>query len=440
MTNPYRTIDSSSLDLFVFNGAETIAEPENDQGIMRFGSYERRSDNGGSPLGQENGRHRILFKNDRLGLQNAEEDDDLFCERSDGHIFSWNLADSLGELNKAYVGDPDETEKHDPYGSLIWNNRPFASQLELANVPFTSSYWMTRLFDISSDSSRNVFTPPIEEQSGTEARNYTAHFPHLLNFYADSISSGNGPSLHRVFDNLEVPSRFVGTESYVNPVSFANSAHEVSFGLAPPFDTISNYRYPGKININTVLHPAIWQSVMDYYSGASIGVTYDDWYKSRNGSGGLDFANPFRPGHAGNLVPPSANSIEEPANCGLFREDGSDPLFDYDPASAIPYADHERSAYFKYDMRQRMGNLVTNRSSVYAVWITVGYFEVDGNGQLKSHTSGPLRGQGYEVGAEDGTTRRHRGFFLVDRSIPVAFEPGKNHNVDRAVILKTIID
>jgi hypothetical protein len=29
---------------------------------------------------------------------------------------------------------------------------------------------------------------------------------------------------------------------------------------------------------------------------------------------------------------------------------------------------------------------------------------------------------------------------MVDRSIPVAFEPGVNHNVDRAVLVKSIIE
>ena len=72
--------------------------------------------------------------------------------------------------------------------------------------------------------------------------------------------------LHRVFDCLEVPSRFVGTESYVNPKTFVGSRHGLSFGLTAPFDTISNYRYPGKININTVLDQKVWQGLMQSYA------------------------------------------------------------------------------------------------------------------------------------------------------------------------------
>ena len=32
---------------------------------------------------------------------------------------------------------------------------------------------------------------PKEEDEDTEARNYTAHFPHLLNFYADKLDGGS---------------------------------------------------------------------------------------------------------------------------------------------------------------------------------------------------------------------------------------------------------
>ncbi len=128
----------------------------------------------------------------------------------------------------------------------------------------------------------------------------------------------------------------------------------------------------------------------------------------------------------------------DPVDCGLFRSAGNDeePLFDYDPAAKLPYNNDDRSAYFKYDMRQRLGNLVTTRSSVFAIWITVGYFEMDADGSLKTKADQT----GYEIGSESGQIQRHRGFFIVDRSIPVAFEPGKNHNVDRAVLVRSIIE
>jgi hypothetical protein len=74
------------------------------------------------------------------------------------------------------------------------------------------------------------------------------------------------------------------------------------------------------------------------------------------------------------------------------------------------------------------------------VWITVGYFEVE------PVMTGPdaTRPDGFRLGAEVGIDRgqikRHRAFYMIDRSIPVAFEPGENHNVDKAVILRRYVD
>ncbi|MFK7767710.1 MAG: hypothetical protein AB8B55_10855 [Mariniblastus sp.] len=449
-TNPYRTVDSSSMDLFVYNGAEPAVDPLNQAPtVMRFGTYERRSDDS-TFFGQTGSRHRLMFKNDRLGRQNAVEYSEDEFNGTDSHIFSWNFRESLGGLNAAYHDDeylsnhPDEQK---PFCWLTWNNRPFASQMELANVPFTSSYWMTRLFNIG-DSTRNVYQPPRDEDFETEARNYTAHFPHLLNFYADELESGgDAASLHRVFDYLEVPSRFVGTESYVNPTTFANDSHGVSYGLAAPFDKISNYRYPGKININTVLDPMVWNGLMGFYAtDDNHKVDYLTWDASRRGDSSVSqYGNPYRPAISNNRVPAAAGDVVNPADCGLFRanpDDDEEPLFDYNPNPSIGFADDNRAAYFKYDMRQRLGNLVTSRSSVFGVWVTVGYFEVNPDGGLKLRTGStdPRRGTGFEGGADTGEAIRHRGFFLVDRSVPVAFEPGKNHNVDRAVLVKTIND
>ena len=81
-------------------------------------------------------------------------------------------------------------------------------------------------------------------------------------------------------------------------------------------------------------------------------------------------------------------------------------------------------------MRQRLGNLATTRSSVFAIWITVGLFEVNPDGTVSDR----------ELGSDSGEVRRHRGFFVLDRSIPVAFEPGKNHNVERAIRVSSFLE
>jgi hypothetical protein len=73
----------------------------------------------------------------------------------------------------------------------------------------------------------------------------------------------------------------------------------------------------------------------------------------------------------------------------------------------------------------RLNNLATDQSNVFAVWITVGLFEVDGT----------TLGVGQEVGSDLGQVQRYRAFHVIDRSIPVQYEPGVLHNAMEAVTL-----
>jgi hypothetical protein len=61
---------------------------------------------------------------------------------------------------------------------------------------------------------------------------------------------------------------------------------------------------------------------------------------------------------------------------------------------------------------------------VFAVWVTIGFFDPDTD---------------QELGTDTGDVQRHRGFFIFDRSIPVAYETGKDHNVRDAIVLRRII-
>ena len=152
------------------------------------------------------------------------------------------------------------------------------------------------------------------------------------------------------------------------------------------------------------------------------------------------FSNPFRDAAALNPQGLNRNPIEST----IMRSDttggtpSNRPLFSSNSTNASTSA--VWSPHFRYQPLQRLSNLTTTRSNVYAIWITVGYFEVEhvGPGQPLIYPDGYRLGQ--ELGAERGEIRRHRGFYMVDRSIPVAFEPGENHNVDRAIMLRRFIE
>ena len=94
-----------------------------------------------------------------------------------------------------------------------------------------------------------------------------------------------------------------------------------------------------------------------------------------------------------------------------------------DTVKARPYADSERNPYYRYRGINRLSNLLTTRSNVYAVWMTVGFFEIDSNQKL-----------GPELGIENGEPQRSKSFMIIDRSLPLGYKKGINLNAQDAII------
>jgi hypothetical protein len=125
------------------------------------------------------------------------------------------------------------------------------------------------------------------------------------------------------------------------------------------------------------------------------------------------------------------------------------------------YYDGDRNPYNYYQPMSRLGNLVTNRSGVFGVWITVGYFEVekapDWN-DPNATTQAAVRAHfgddvslynrvypdgymlGRELGADTGDVRRPRGFYIIDRTEEVGFKPGEDLNVEKLIRLRRRIE
>jgi hypothetical protein len=139
-------------------------------------------------------------------------------------------------------------------------------------------------------------------------------------------------------------------------------------------------------------------------------------------------------------------AVGEPSPIPLFAE-----------KTATSSIDGARNSSMYYQPMTRLGNLVTNRSGVFAVWITVGYFEVErapdwnsDENKVQARCGGDINlynriyPDGYmlgrEVGSDTGDIRRPRGFYIIDRTEEVGFKPGEDLNVDKMIRLRRRIE
>jgi hypothetical protein len=88
--------------------------------------------------------------------------------------------------------------------------------------------------------------------------------------------------------------------------------------------------------------------------------------------------------------------------------------------------DNRQHPYWRSEQLQRIMNLTTPRTHQYAVWITIGFFEVKRQGDLGMFLYNPLAAfdiMGPEIGAANGKSTRYRSFCLVDRLQLTGFNP-----------------
>lgn len=576
--NPYLTVDSTPVDLTSFSGRSN----DDDFGVgaqagqqlqpltVMFATRQRGESNDDPDLSDA-----VQYNDAQLWKQEPRTKSvvDPGLPAVANHYFDKQLVHSLGYLNQylgaprqdsnppptapspVYQGAPDQ-----PFPWLTWLNRPYTSPLEVLLVPALRSskllacrednvpsnpagreyYRYFRIVDrdipdptdpTKTDADRVDQYNPILDPANPNYAPWKVAFPHLANMFhsrklAPAPAGPTAPELHRILEYICVPSPFVGTELQCNPVAMqGNPLHKYH----PPGQMISNYREPGKVNLNTVFSEAVWQGLLNlpvlriaptpnndengdgnpqndppdrlpllasgFDPSASVvddpdGIpnTGDELYdftlwdrlvQSRRGYGGtplgnplvLDpryptrFANPFRSFAGAHLVPIDTlqASVGREANATLLRkhpasglstpplpgEVADRPLFEiesvFDPTASptqpCNWNNTDRNPFFRYQHLMRLGNLVTTRSNVYAVWITLGYFEVEPAPGGVPSTWYPDGWQlGPELGSDTGEIRRHRLFFMVDRTIPVGFQRGRDLNVQNAVLVKRMIE
>lgn len=248
--------------------------------------------------------------------------------------------------------------------------------------------------------------------------------------------------------------------------------------LRPPFSFQPSLFRNGLINLNTIKNNQVYGALAYGFStdaeraivlgrsviGAPGGVTTggfgafrDTFLESRRGyalgaipippSGlqlrpGLDFRYPteiaglYETSAGADIAPILGTATDlrrEPIASTTLRQGiggVTRPLFQRDPTTVPVAGSPTRSVVHQQLGMTRLANLSSGQSNVFAVWITVGLFE------LNSATLSV----GQEVGADTGQIKRYRSFHIIDRSVPVKYEPGQANNAKAVVQHSRIID
>jgi hypothetical protein len=485
--NPYITVDWMPIDLTVFNGME-----DNDRQIRVRGQDEWIDPADPNPFAtapdeafesREKGDPRsgfqyVLFTGVAMPPRST-------ARAGGGEFFNVNMNHTLGFLNRVddpggmpwfaknpynasnppsspllmrilghYAASPEE-----PFPWYTWNNRPFVSHLELLQVPKTPSATAYLQFSPAMGKESRPNNDPVD---GSTPIDSLGVFTHLLNFHhsrapgsAAAANSNNYPDFSRLLDYVEVPSPYAGTRKWFNPANHVPNTVGVGVGYQNPFAYVSRFRDPGKVNLNTLHEGRVWEG-LTFRHPESL-MKWVEFQQSRRGAYTLAptlFANPYRSSASADLMPiirdprnPTTTLLDmrqQSADVSLLRRVGGSTntgVFEPTLTNLERYVDPDRSSHFHYEGAQRLGNLTTTHSNVYACWITVGYFELE---QARDPNSGQRVGEynrlGQEVGTDTGEVKRHRAFFMIDRSIPVGFEVGQNHNVDKCIVLRRYLE
>ena len=226
---------------------------------------------------------------------------------------------------------------------------------------------LVKNFTLDLNRSSYAFTPSTE-----------GNFEHLTNHFLsyDGVAIVPPGTLapaewHRLLDFVDVPSRFVGTDTLLNTRDFhADDPNDPSDTTEPfpgdyypyyaPFNRVSRFRDPGRVNINTIFDHRVWDALlygMDETTNSAIlsqlWQRYPTWpeiLQSRKGYGDavdivqLDpvgtyptfFANPFRSSSSSDFVPiPELKRVLPDTSADRFEVDVSLLRRDPTPPGAI---------------------------------------------------------------------------------------------------------
>jgi hypothetical protein len=183
-------------------------------------------------------------------------------------------------------------------------------------------------------------------------------------------------------------------------------------------------RIPGRVNLNTIWDPETFRALCDpqppnHFTMAEVNAIFERLLQQRTPAGVpgpgdrpfLSLATGFSRKDAADNPDPQHPNRDRGINDTLLRsaDPGADALPSGGPQAPRLFQVSGPHPYLQNQLLTKLFNQVTTRSNVFAVWLTVGFFEVT------DETARPVQ-LGAEVGRSEGRHLRHRMFAIVDRS------------------------
>jgi hypothetical protein len=290
----------------------------------------------------------------------------------------------------------------------------------------------------------------------------TATFPSFIDYAsydvnADGVVDNSDQMLldnrwYRILELLEFPTR----ANRQLEVTVENNPLAVPASIEGAYQT-RMLRVPGRINLNGIRHPEVLMALLDdpnqfnLYTMQDVNETVRDWWvqmvETRDGRDpytnlvlpGSPASRPFRdysqvsgPIHVNsgnNVIPGLERSLlrrlpydNEDTNDNTSIDPGEDSNGDgiftpnmngtrrlLEARTATDLTNNYVDPHTRNRLLAKVSNNTTNRSNVFIVWMSVGYFG--------AYMPNPAAPEVLQIGGELNPANRRRGFFVIDRSL-----------------------
>ena len=335
--------------------------------------------------------------------------------------------------------------------SPFFANRDFVNSYELMNVPLSSTGQMMQEFTAQAPAA-TAFP-----------------FRHTLDLEmavgANTAASITPKSASLLLELIAPRSPWVDAEKVVDPndlyiVSPSSTAQILANrGLSiyrAPFNRYSSFLDFGRVNVNTatqanVFRGLAWSSMTpagtrntatlpfqtDFANSlnsalttpTTTGATLPNKNARLNNELPTEFAGAFKPGFAVDKACLPALETTNSLAVSFLRRDVAPATRLLATSKLMPSLTLPHNPFVVNSAATKLANLATDQSHVFAVRVTIGYFEFD-----------PSTGLGAEYGLDEGKARRHRAFYVIDRSVPVAYQEGQDLNTENCILVRRIIE